>query len=91
VARSAVVPDAQVGASTERSQTVSRESWQDVGIKTSGYSSHAGKAAGGMGQKPGRDSRMLWAACCTYYFGYLRAGEVTTPEKGEFDPGVNLR
>ena len=41
-------------------------------------------------KKPDRDSRMLWAACCTCYFGCLRAGEVTAPEKGEFDPGVHL-
>ena len=45
-----MVIDAQVGASGERSEMVGGKSWQVIGIKMSGYSGHAGKAVGGMGQ-----------------------------------------
>ena len=33
------------------------------------------------------DHVMLWAACCLVF---LRSGEMTDPEVGEFDPGQHL-
>ena len=32
---------------------------------------------------------MLWAACCTYFFGFLRSGEITVPSAGEYDSGAH--
>ena len=33
---------------------------------------------------------MLWAACCTAFFGFLRLGEITTPSLKEYDAEVHL-
>ena len=33
---------------------------------------------------------MLWAACTTCFFGFLRSGEIVTPSQKEYDPGVHL-
>ena len=33
---------------------------------------------------------MLWAACCTAYFGFLRVGEMTVPSLDAYDPSVHL-
>ena len=36
------------------------------------------------------DVIMLWAACCTCFFGFLRCGEITVPSLQEYDPGYHL-
>lgn len=34
--------------------------------------------------------RMIWAACCTAFFGFLRCGEFTSPNHSAYDPTVHL-
>ena len=36
------------------------------------------------------DHIMLWAACCTCYFGFLRSGEVCSPADSNHDPSTHL-
>ena len=38
-------------------------------------------------KSPGFYATMLWEAVCMCNFGCLRAGEITAPERGSFDPG----
>ena len=33
---------------------------------------------------------MLWAVCCTCFFGFFRSGELITPSAEAFDPQVHL-
>ena len=33
---------------------------------------------------------MLWAACCTCYFRFLRSGEISIPSDREYDPSTHL-
>ena len=35
-------------------------------------------------------SIMLWAACCTAFFGFLRVGEMTVPSQKAYDNSVHL-
>ena len=38
----------------------------------------------------GRNAKMLWAACCLCFCGFLRSGEITCPTEDSFDPRSNL-
>ena len=33
---------------------------------------------------------MLWAACCTCFFGFLRLGEITVPTQTDYDSSTHL-
>lgn len=36
------------------------------------------------------DNIMMWAACCTAFFGFLRCSEFTVPAEDSFDPEAHL-
>lgn len=36
------------------------------------------------------ESRMLWAACCTGFHGFMRSGEFTVPAAHEFNPDIHV-
>ena len=36
------------------------------------------------------NNTMLWAACYTCFFGFLRSGEATVPSRSSYDPAVHL-
>ena len=33
---------------------------------------------------------MMWAACCLWYFGFLKVGEITAPSELAYDKGQHL-
>ena len=39
---------------------------------------------------PSHHNLMVWAACCTAYFGFLRSSEFTVPSQKAFDPNTHL-
>ena len=42
-------------------------------------------------ENPGNyDHIMLWAACCTCYFGFLRSGEICSPSDRDYDSSTHL-
>ena len=36
------------------------------------------------------DNALLWAACCTAFFGFLRSSEMTVPSQATYDPTIHL-
>ena len=36
------------------------------------------------------DNIILWAAACSCFFGFFRAGEITVPSEGAYDAGTHL-
>ncbi len=46
---------------------------------------HVWKASAG-----DHDTKMMWAACCLGFFGFLRCGEMTVPNDGAFDQSCHL-
>ena len=36
------------------------------------------------------DITMMWVACCTCFFGFVRAGEITLPSQKDYDSGAHL-
>lgn len=41
-------------------------------------------------RSPGFESTMLWAACCTGFFGFLRCGEFLLPDSTPFDGSAHM-
>ena len=37
-----------------------------------------------------RDTKLIWAMCCLCFFGFMRAGELSVPSDGAYDPTVHL-
>ena len=43
-----------------------------------------------LSRAPSHHNLMIWAACCTAYFAFLRCSEFTTPSQKAFDPNCHL-
>ena len=46
--------------------------------------------AGLMKDPHSHDNTMIWVACCTCFFGFLRLGEIVVPSSMGYDPSVHL-
>ena len=42
------------------------------------------------GKPHGYHNTVIWAACCTAFFGFLRCGEFTSPSQSAYDPTFHL-
>ena len=36
------------------------------------------------------DTKLIWAACCLYFFTFLRVREMTPPDTQSYDPGAHF-
>ena len=43
-----------------------------------------------LNKEPSKWENMLWAACCTCYFGFLRSGKITVPTPKDYDSSTHL-
>ena len=67
------------------------------GEKGTGRHAHKGQAtdnreaAAQLESGPSQPAASCYGPCCVAFFGFLRSGELTVAESGEFDPGQHWR